>query len=577
MVKVKKRKENILGISSNCVGSGVSLFQNKKLVFAVNEERFTRIKLDEDYPHNSINWCLNEAKLSPEDIDEICYGFTNGMDQGLFITSMMNRIYEYSKDPEALKSICERIGNEARIDAEKKESFERETSKLFPNVPIHYCFHHQSHQAAAYMSSPFNEALIITSDGRGDFKSVTISKANPKGIEEVYNSFSWESLGNFYGRITYLCGFKPHRHEGKILGLSGHGDPEKAKSLIDKMVGIKDGKIYSCPGDFYRPFFTNYSEKLRKEASKFSREDLAAAAQEKLEEIVCQIVSDYASKTGLKNICVAGGTFANVKLNQKIRELPEVNDIFVYPNMGDDGICVGSVYYKLLTKDKIKSSKIKTLYLGPKISNKKLLAGLNEKGFRIEKPNNLYDKVIDLLKKQQAVALIQGRTEFGPRALGNRSILITPDSKLLCDSLNHRLDRSEFMPFAPAISSDLASRCLIGYNKSQFSSRHMVITYNVTPEFKKNSLGVIHVDNTVRPQVVFKEDNPFFYELLNKWYDKTGRLCLINTSYNLHEDPIVALEKDVIYTFEADAVDCLLFPPYLAYQKANKMRNEKVI
>ena len=557
---------NLLGICSGGP-SGVALFQNGKLTLAVNEERLTGIKLDRSYPHNSINWCLKESGLSHKNIDAICYGFSTGIEQGDFMASMIKRLYEYSADPKALKAICERLSIEAEVDSKKRKSFYEETSKIFPETPVYSCSHHQAHQACAYMASPFKKALVITSDGRGDFESFTISTANSKEINKIYNSFSWESLGYFYGRITNLCGFKPERHEGKILGLSAHGNPKLAKHLVDKMVEIKDGKIHTFPGDFYTPFFTNYSQRLKDEASKFSREDLAAAAQLKLEEIVCNLVSNHVHKTGLKNICLAGGVFTNVRLNQKIKNLPEVKDVFVYPNMGDDGLCAGAVYHKLLYEHKISSSPIKSLYLGPKVSNNNILSTLRKKEFKVEKFKNLYEEVVRLLDKEKVIALVQGRTEFGPRALGNRSILLTPDSKSLSDSLNKRLNRNDFMPFAPVIASNFAKRCLVNYSNSQFSARHMTITYNVSSEFKKNSPAVVHIDGSVRPQVVFKEDNLFLYELLNHWYNKTGKLCLINTSFNLHENPIASLEKDIIYSFESNAVDCLLFPPYLAFQK----------
>jgi len=557
------RNKNILGI---CAGgpSGVALFQEGKLSLAVNEERLTKIKLDRSYPHHSIDWCLKESQLSPKEIGIICYGFSKGVEQGEFMASMIKRLGEYSTDPKALKVIHERMSTEAQIDTKEREKFHEETFKRFPETPIYSCYHHQAHQACAYMASPFEEALVLTSDGRGDFESLTISKANPKGIEKLSNSFSWESLGYFYGRMTHLCGFKPERHEGKILGLSAHGDPQVAKSFVEKMIGIKDGKIQTYPGEFYVPFFSNYSEQLKEEASKFSREELAAATQLKLEEIVCELVSTHVKKTGLKNVCLAGGVFSNVRVNQKIRELPMVEGVFIYPNMGDDGLCAGAGYHYLLSQD-FESAPIHSLYLGPKISNEELIKEL--RGFEIETPKKIYSKVADLLKEQRIIGLAQGRAEFGPRALGNRSILITPDSASLVESLNKRLGRNEFMPFAPIISSEIAERCLQNYSASQFSSRHMVMTYNVTPEFRENSSAVVHVDGTVRPQVVFEEDNPFLHKLLNSWHEKTGKMCLINTSFNLHENPIASQEKDVADSFKLNAVDSLLFPPYIAHQR----------
>jgi carbamoyltransferase len=560
------KPDYLLGICCGGPG-GAALFNGQEFILAVNEERMTGIKLDRSFPHNSLNWILNESGLSSKDISQICYGFSNGIGQGDFVSSLIKRLGEYSSDPKAIKVILERLSVEAEADAKKRKEFMEETAKLFPGTPVYTCFHHQAHQACAYMGSPFKEALVVTSDGRGDFESLTISKAYPEGMERIFSAYSWESLGYFYGRITHMCGFVPERHEGKILGLSAHGNPKKAKKLMDKMVILEDGKIRTFPGEFYRPFFTNYSDALKEEVAKFSREDIAAAAQSSLEAIICSLVSDSVEKTGLKNICLAGGVFSNVRLNQKIRELRGVNDIFVYPNMGDDGLCAGAVYHKLLNEDKTPSSPIKTLYLGPNLSNDRMLKELSSKGYRIETPDNLIDTMVNLLSKEQVLALARGRAEFGPRALGNRSILLTPDSPNLSLSLNNRLGRNDFMPFAPIIASNLAKQALIDYSDSQFSARHMVTTYDVKPEFKRNCPAVVHVDGSVRPQVVFREDNQFLFELLNRWYEKTGKLGLINTSYNMHESPIASLEKDVISTFESNAVDYLVFPPFIASQK----------
>ena len=565
-------KDNILGIS--LVGdSGVALFQDGELRLAVNEERFTRIKLDGSYPEKSIDWCLQEAKLFPQDIDLICFGFTNGMKQGKFVQDMIHRMQSYSEDKDAMKIIHERVSTEAEIDRKIKNKFIKKTNNIFPDIPIYFCHHHESHQACALMSSPFRDTLILTSDGRGDFLSITLSEARDGVLTKLlYQNYSWESLGYFYGRITHLCGFRSQRHEGKITGLAAKGDPEVAISLMKKMIDFDGSHVVAYPGDYYRPFFSNYSKRLREEASKFSREDLAAAAQKHLENMVSGLVSKYTRQTNLKNICLAGGVFANVKLNQRISDLAEIDDVFIYPNMGDGGLCTGSVYHYFMTREKRKSRPLNSMYLGPAINNLELEQVLKKERLEVKKYENVNKIVIEILSSEKTIGLVQGRAEFGPRALGNRSILGACSSKNFCDSINKRLGRTEFMPFAPAIASDLAPLCLKNFNQ-HFSARHMTITYNVTEEFMKNSPAVVHDDGTVRPQIVYKKDNPYFYSLLMDWFKITGGLCLINTSFNLHEDPIVTTVNDVVLTFMNNAVDYLLFPPYLCKYRQPIIKN----
>jgi carbamoyltransferase len=555
---------NILGIT-NGGDSGVALFQNGDLVLAVNEERLSRIKLDDSYPDHSIAWCLDEAGLAPCDIDLICYGFTNGLGEGDFTAGMARRLQDYAYDHQMLKVITERLVTESAVDAAKRREFEDRTRADFPQARYHFCYHHEAHQSCAFMASRFTEALVVTSDGRGDFKSLTVCTATARCFEEIYHAYSWESLGYFYGRITHLCGFKANRHEGKILGLAAHGNSDCAAELMEKMISFDGEKVTAYPGVFYSPFFSNYSKELEEEVGRYSREDLAASAQKHLEQIVCGIVEKHVRETGLKNVCLAGGVFTNVKLNQRIRELSVVDDVFVYPNMGDGGICAGAVYNYLWQSGGSldKSKPINTVYLGPEVETELLCKKLECEHVFVDKPDNIYQFVVEQLKKKKTFGLVQGRTEFGPRALGNRSILARGDDLELCDSINDRLGRSEFMPFAPVIAADLAFQCLVGYKK-QFSARHMTITYDVTDEFERNSPAVVHVDKTVRPQVVFEEDNPFLLALLKAWYAETGGLCLVNTSFNLHEDPIVSSTDDIVYTFLKGAVDYLLFPPYIA-------------
>ncbi|TAK61770.1 carbamoyltransferase C-terminal domain-containing protein [Methylobacter sp.] len=559
---------NILGITSGSE-SGACLFQNGQIRLAVSEERLSRKKFDDAFPERAIAWILRESRLAADDIDLICYGFSldlNDADEQALIDRMLAT--EPSLNQTAMVIIRQRITNENNIDKDNRRAFFEAIREQFPDTAIYNCSHHESHQAAAFAPSPFQEALIVTADGRGDFKSLTISRAGKTtGIEELYTSPSWRSLGYFYGRMTHLCGFTANRHEGKITGLAACGKPEAAQTLVESIIRLDNDLICPTFGELYTPFFTNYSDNLIEQAAAYSRDDLAAAAQQHLEKIVCSLIEKYAVKTGLRNICLAGGVFSNVKLNQKIRQLDCVDEVFVYPAMSDGGICAGSVYHYLLS-ERESIAAIDHVYLGPTCELPGANTDLQQHHIRVVAEPRPVDKLVALLEQQAIVGLVSGRSEFGPRALGNRSIIASAFDKNITAKINRMLQRDDFMPFAPSIAEDFAGRCLKSYSPSCLSANFMTLSFPVTEEFALNSPAAVHIDRTARPQIVTRHSHPFFYDLLIAWHQKTGGLCLLNTSFNIHEEPIVNSAGDVIRALEQHAVDIVFNPPNLFLSKS---------
>ncbi|MEO5328724.1 MAG: hypothetical protein H7829_10815 [Magnetococcus sp. THC-1_WYH] len=558
---------NVLGITSSAE-SGAALFVDDLPVAAVNEERLSRKKLDGGYPHQAIDWCLKTAGLSPEKIDRVCYGFSQGFVPGETLSGLVARAVEgYGNDPLAMQIITERLVTEDRIDTEARTEFFSQTRKKFPHAtPIHHCSHHETHRAAAFFPSPFHEALVITADGRGDFLSLTLARMtrNPNQSKLLYRAYSWESLGYLYGRVTSLCRFTPNRHEGKVMGLSAVGDPEPARPLMRRMIDLdSQGRIKSYPGLFYRPFFTNFSDALMAEAAHFSREDLSAAVQAHLESIILGLLSRYIEETGVGYVCMAGGIFSNVKLNQKMRQLPGCREVFIYPNMTDGGICAGAVYDWMFKNNRPPHATFPSLYLGPRIDSDRLFSLLRQQQFYPVRPANLIEDLCTLLDAEKVIGLVQGGGEFGPRALGNRSMICSPRHPDKCAQINERLSRSEFMPFAPSIAEELAANCLIDYTSDCLSARHMSLSFFATPEMAMKAPAVVHVDRSVRPQVVWQTDNPFFHKLLLAWYRKSGIPALLNTSFNRHEEAILSSEEDIVAAVREGIVDALVFPPYL--------------
>lgn len=554
---------NILGITAGSE-SGACLFQNSQITLAVSEERLSRKKFDDAFPSLSIDWILRESGLSAYGIDLICYGFSREFADPAAEQAYIDRLLsaEPAPDDEAKAVIRQRIATERQIDHPKRRAFFEAIRHLFPDTPIYNCSHHQSHQAAAFAPSPFREALVVTADGRGDFKSLTICRADrASGIEELYASPSWRSLGYFYGRITHLCGFTANRHEGKVTGLAAYGDPKTALPLVENIIRLQDDLICPAFGELYTPFFSNYSGALIERADAYSRNDLAAAAQQQLESIVCKLIAKHVSATGLRQICLAGGVFGNVKLNQKIRQLDCVDEVFIYPAMSDGGICAGGVYHYLLNKSE-STPAIEHVYLGPKC-DLSAEGDFRQQGVQATAVPDAVEKLLNMLEKQAIVGYVSGRSEFGPRALGHRSIIASAFDKNITGKINGMLQRDDFMPFAPSIAEDFADRCLQNYQSSCLSAHFMTLSFPVTPEFAANSPAAIHIDNTVRPQIVTRNSNPFFYDLLIAWHEKTGGLCLLNTSFNIHEEPIVNNAADIIRALREHAVDAVFSPPNL--------------
>lgn len=555
----------IVGISSGGE-SGVALFKNNELVCATNEERFSRIKLDNSFPIKSLTWCLEYCNITKEQIDKAIYGFSSGCETSQQKVNWINELLNIDINDEQGKIKKERIVSETEVDQKHYEQFLVDIKSFFlRDISIIRVNHHMSHIASAYIPSGMKEALVVSADGRGDYRSLTIGIATPDGFEELYVAPSWYSFGYFYGRMTKLCGFTPNRHEGKVTGLASFGDHTKALSFVKKMIYVENGKIIANLGDYYRPFFTNYSDLLKREAKQFSSEELASATQHHLETMFTELISFYTKKIDLKNIALAGGIFSNISLNQIIYNIDKEFDVFVYPNMGDAGIAVGGCYAWLWKNKKISTKKIDTMYLGYKIDPKEISNQLKKRKFVVEEPEDIYSSIIKSLMKGKTVGIGQGQAEFGPRALGNRSILASPQDMNIIKTINKQLGRDTFMPLAPIMLLDLAEEFIEFKDENSFNKGYfMTMTFNAKPKLKDVAEAVVHVDGTVRPQFVTYESNPFIYNLLKAWYKATGCPALINTSFNAHEEPIVNNEEDIVSAFAKGVVDVVTSPPYIA-------------
>ena len=304
-----------------------------------------------------------------------------------------------------------------------------------------------------------------------------------------------------------------------------------------------------------------------KKLTKFNREDIAFAAQYILEKTIIHYIKKNTPKNKKINICLAGGVFANVKLNQKIRELKNVKNVYVQPAMGDTGISLGAIYAFLSKKRKILPKFLESVDLGSHYKLSDIKKYLNQKKYKFKKIKNIGKLLIDEFKKGNPIGYFSGKMEFGPRALCNRSILYHGKDVSINDWLNKKLKRTEFMPFAPVTIEDYAKKCFINYKNNDRAGDFMTMTYNCKKDFINKCPASVHVDKTARPQIIRKNVNPKFYNILKNYLIKTNELAIINTSFNKHEEPIVESVYDALSALNDKTINTLIFENYLIKRK----------
>lgn len=558
----------ILGICNDETASAC-LMKNGEIIFAASEERFTRKKLDNSFPENSINACLSFLNIKLLDIDIIAYAWAKGFQQDL-VEKYLELGVKYAENPEALRITKERIKSEIDRDKTKRQEFDN-----WVNINIDRnkqkvldFYHHEAHAASAAFFSPFNEGYVYTSDGRGDFEATTIYQFNrhkDQKLKKIYAAISNDSFGFFYGRITGLLGFKPMRHEGKITGLAAYGNPSHAMNLCKKMIDVNDGKVSSNLGEYYSPFFAPYSKKLKKEIGTFKKEDVAAAAQQHLENMMIKLLDFHLKDNDVKktNLMCAGGVFGNVKITQKLKEMSKIKRCYVQPQMGDGGLCIGACALAhnqiIASNDKNKASikQLVSMYLGPTASFRMSSHDDYTKEFEHQILDHSKSAIFlaKSLKNKNVIGLINGRMEFGPRALCNRSIIVGTSDRTINDWLNKRMNRTEFMPFAPVMRKEIANKYIKDFYEDDVTLNFMTSTVNCTNDFQANNPAVVHVDKTARPQIVTANSNNFIWNVLKEWEKISGESSLVNTSFNIHEEPIICDIDEGIVSLRNGVID----------------------
>lgn len=583
--------------------STAALVVDGAVVAAVEEERLSRVKMHLGFPRKAIPEVLRIAGVDPADVDRVSFSFVDYLSAHPAITQLLLRDDGFPFDPEnplepakvlrSLLGVAREPGVVTSGFGKASSRFTEQNSATYLKVlaelgievgELTAVDHHLSHAASAYFCSGFDDCLVVTADGCGDGRSATVSLARDGEMTPLADSDENHSAGFLYSSITSFLGFRAHRHEGKITGLAAYGDPQRCYEHLRPCLDVSsDGSSFvTAMADsswldrarylsrlpshrYYRKGVLNaYEEHYRRNLSDSTREDVAAAVQARLEEVMIAYLRPILRRTGTRKLALAGGIFANVKLNQRLYELDEVDEVYVHPNMGDGGNAVGSALQVAHDEGgNGAAAALPDVYLGPSFSEREIEAELRRRGLPFTHHEDVEAEIAKRVAGGGAVGRFNGRMEYGPRALGNRSILANPTDPEINDVLNQRLHRTEFMPFAPSVLAEDASEYFGLSNGSRRAAEFMTITCDVEPDLRERIPAVTHVDGTARPQLVRKEVNPSYHRILSEFKKQTGLAAMINTSFNIHEQPIVCTPADACIAYEQGSVDALAIGKFL--------------
>lgn len=559
-----------LGISQDRYDAGVCLSDGRRIVYATNEERFTRQKNQGGFPHHALAAALRSSGIVVQDIERICVaGIMTpplparafpGLQEWLFRNprpsdaGLTNWMVDWLAFHTGLAHTAPTSAWRGLARPLLPLVMRRSLHGPLRALPLHFVEHHHAHTAAAWHLSGFDEALGITADGMGDGLSLTVNRWTAQGCERLWTASSRNSLGLFYGVITEALGFIPDRHEGKVTGLAAHGDARR----------VHEPSPFSWEGGelrYHGPHGRRAVAWARSELlSRYDRVDLAAWVQQILETQITHITRQWLAATGLRHLVLAGGVFANVKLNQRLHEIEGVEEVFICPHMGDGGLSVGAVAAQGGVHQALAE-----VFLGDEFSNDDIEASLRHRGLVPVVAGKIDAEVAAHLAAGRIVARFRGRMEWGPRALGNRSVLAAAGDARVVERLNRLLRRSEFMPFAPALLEEEAPALLVGVDGAQRAAELMTICFHASTAMREAFPAIVHVDGTVRPQIVRQATNPSFHSLLSEYRRCSGAGVLLNTSFNIHEEPIVRSPEEAIDSFLRAGLDVLAIGPFLIH------------
>ena len=541
--------------------SSACIARDGELLFAVAEERISRMKQDARFPKHAIAACLEFAGVRPDELDFICSGWP--MPGKTFATDM--RCILRGQYPATYLNVLNSVRLFAGM-AHQKGGFRRFTDIYGPTrAKTRFVDHHLAHAISAYSYSGFDDAAVVVMDGRGAWEASSIWHGRDGRLDHVL-TIPWpNSLCLFYAQFTQYLGFVPNSDEWKVMGLAPYGKP--GINLGEFISANHESYVVNAPLLFERKNGVSaIAKRLGPERTPESEiddsfKDVAFAVQDACEAAMMALVKMALQKTNSRNVCMAGGVALNSKANGKIQASGMVDKIFVQPAAADDGVALGAALAPYLDNGgRLPMKPMRNAYLGPEYSNEEIEKALRTYKLRACKLDNVAVTTAEFLANGKIIGWFQGRMEFGPRALGHRSILADPRDPEMNAKVNNAVKfREWWRPFAPSMLKEAAPE----YLESAFDSPYMILTSPVRQEKRAVIPSVTHVDGSARPQTVEKEIEPLYWNLINEFGKRTGVPVVMNTSFNLRGEPIVNTPTDAVRTFFSSGMDALVIGSYL--------------
>ena len=601
---------SILGISAFYHDSAATLIKDGEIIAAAQEERFTRHKHDSNYPKNAVDFVLQEAGLKLSEVDHIAF-----YEKPFLKFERLLETY-LAFAPKGFKSFCMSMPLWLREKLFQKNLLMqnlREHDKNFNDEKkLLFSEHHFSHAASAYYPSPFKDAVVLTLDGVGEWATTTVALGENDNLEIIKEIHFPHSLGLLYSAFTYYTGFKVNSGEYKLMGLAPYGDPKYKKLIMDNLIDLKSDGSFRLNMDYF-----NYATGLTMTNKKFEKlfknpvrvpeksfltqfhMDVAASAQAAIEEVVLTLARSLAKEHKSKNLCLAGGVALNCVANGKILKENIFEKIWIQPAAGDAGGALGaalSVWHKELNNKRIYplEDRMRGAYLGPSYSDNNVELKLKKLGAKFQKYSE--EQIVDITAKElsnsKTIGWFQGKMEFGPRALGARSIIADPRSEKMQKTLNLKVKfRESFRPFAPSVAIEDLSE----WFELNCDSPYMLLVAGVNKSIRremnqeeKNLFGidklnikrstipaVTHIDYSARIQTVHEKTNPKYYRLIKKFKEITSCPVIVNTSFNVRGEPIVCTVEDAFRCFMGTNLDMLVCENFILYKEKQNPKLEE--
>ena len=519
----------ILGINYSAHDVSISYVKDGEIICVLEEEKFRGIKsvdMQWEPPKESLDYLLKRYDLKKEDFDQVV--FSRPTVQNYMTTFNPSKISSYS--------------------------------------------HHKCHAIGSYLTSGFSgKCISLSHDGKGEMSRGKIFLCEDGKYEEIHNQpiATTASLAGIWGLSTMILGWRMLKDEGKVVGLAAHGKLDSQIYTWLKDCICYDGNLSFSPAGWESRFWYIFNRQRDRFNDSEFRSNFAFTLEYLSEEIMKDLLTDLSRRyPEYRKICLSGGLFANVKLNQMINDLDLFDEVFVHPAMGDSGLSLGAALIKALEVGDIKSPlKFQNVYLGQDFSKEEWDSELEKRNEMFEIEDFDLDKISKMIDEGFVLGVFLGRTEYGPRALGNRSIVVKPTDKETHERLNSKLKRSEVMPFAPSVLSEYAEE-VFGVKKSSYSAEFMTLCYETSEEWISKLPAVIQIlDRSARPQVVRRETNPVYYDIIDSYRKISGIPVVLNTSFNAHGEPINNYPHQVLRHLEEEIVDFIITEDYIISKK----------